>query len=264
MLSSQLRHNFPRQSQAYATKSALVALCALACLLALVGCGGSGSPATIIVPTPTSTPRSSVRFVALGASDAVGVGATDPATQGYVSDLIAKLPPGSHALNLGISGIDLHDALVQELPEAVIVQPTLVTVWLAANDFKGCAPLNSYSADLNTMLGQLQTRTHAQVFVANLPDLTQLPAFQDRSALGRCLQNLSTNQIKALIAQWNGVIAQAASAHNAVLVDLSQFNLGADPSYVSDDGFHPSTAGYTALADIFWQSIAAHHAAANS
>lgn len=229
-------------------------------LLAVVGCGGADSPSTVIVPTPTMTPKSSVRYVALGASDAVGVGATDPATQGYVADLIAKLPPGSHALNLGVSGIDLPDALTQELPEAVIVQPTLVTVWLAANDFKDCVPLDTYTKDLDTLLGQLQTKTQAQIFVANLPDMSQLPAIQDKSALGPCLQNLSADQIKARVRQWNANIAQEASAHHAMLVDLSPFNLAANPNYISADGFHPSSAGYAALADIFWQTITAHHA----
>lgn len=238
----------------------LVPLAAL--LLLFAGCGGTAASHSVVVPTPTATPRSSVRYVALGASDAVGVGAT-PATS-YVADLIAKLPKGSYALNLGISGEDLRDALIQEVPQALSAHPTVVTIWLSANDFKDCVPLDQYSTDLNSLLGQLQSKTQAQVFIANLPNLTQLPAVQDKTALGPCLQDATSDQIKTQVAQWNATIAQAASAHNAVLVDLSTGDLAANPSYISDDGFHPSAAGYAALASIFWQAITAHHAVPNS
>src|ERR1700694_1123121 len=70
----------------------------------------------------------SITYVALGASDAVGVGSNQPGSQGYVPLVATHLPKGSHLLNLGISGIHLHDALAQELPIALSTSPELVTV----------------------------------------------------------------------------------------------------------------------------------------
>src|SRR5437868_13268445 len=76
-----------------------------------------------------------ITYVAMGASDAVGVGSNQPGAQGYVPLLAERLPKGSHLVNLGISGIHLHQALEQELPIALTTSPNLVTIWLVANDF---------------------------------------------------------------------------------------------------------------------------------
>jgi lysophospholipase L1-like esterase len=234
-------------------------------LLLLAACGGATPTAPGAVSrgtahvTPTATPVPPVIYVALGASDAVGVGADNPNTQGYVPLLIARLPAGSQALNLGISGNVLHGALTNELPEAIAAHPTLVTVWLVGNDFKNCAPLKQYGTDLDALLSQLQTQTHAHVFVANLPDMSLLPFFQNGAVqAGPCLQGASGSQIRAAVEQWNTVIDAAIARHGAVLVDLFHSDLASHPDFVFRDGFHPSTAGYAELAGLFWTQIQAH------
>ena len=73
-------------------------------------------------------------YVAIGASDTFGFGASDPYNQNWATDLAAKLGPSYHLINLGIPAIDVHDALTNELPVALDVHPTLVTIWLAVND----------------------------------------------------------------------------------------------------------------------------------
>lgn len=240
-------------------QAALPAL-ALVLILLLAACSSSGADA-IHHPTPTATVHPPAVYVALGASDAVGVGATNPNTKGYVPLLIAHLPPHSQALNLGISGILLHDTLVQELPQAVAAQPTVMTVWLVGNDFKGCTPLAQYGADLDTLLGTLQSRTHAAVFVANTPDMSQLPYFQEGAPGGTaCVAGKSPAQIRAMALAWNAVIDPIVARHGDVLVNLFVSDLAAHPDYVSQDGFHPSDAGYARLAAIFWAAIAADHA----
>src|SRR4249920_656036 len=65
--------------------------------------------------TPVFMPGGPVTYVALGASDAVGIGSNEPGSQGYVPLVAAHLPKGSHLINLGISGIQLHEALSEEL-----------------------------------------------------------------------------------------------------------------------------------------------------
>src|SRR6185312_10124429 len=193
-------------------------------------------------PTKSTTLQRPVTYVALGASDAVGVGSNQPGSQGYVSLVAAHLPKGSRSINLGMSGIHLHEALKEELPLALSTSPNLVTIWLVANDFVAGISYSAYIQDLNTLLQQLHTRTHARVVMANLPDLTRLPAFADQTAVQK------TRMLQA-IQRWNAGIAQAATHYGVILVDLfSQGSkLTAHPEYISADGFHPSARGYVQL-----------------
>ncbi|HEV2238040.1 MAG TPA: GDSL-type esterase/lipase family protein [Ktedonobacterales bacterium] len=234
-------------------------LATLAVALVLAGCGGSATGATAPRATRTPTPLPTVRYVALGASDAVGYGADHPNTEGYVPLLIARLPHGASALNLGILGNTVHPALKNELPYALAAKPTLVTIWLVGNDFRNCVALADYQADLTTLLTTLHAQTSAHVFIANLPDLTALPVFQNGAAqAGACWQGMSASQLRAAVIQWNAAIAAIAASQGAVLVDLYHSDLAAHPEYIFRDGFHPSTAGYADLANIFWEQIQAH------
>ena len=193
-------------------------------------------------------PSGPITYVALGASDAVGVGSNQPATQGYVPLLFKQLPAGSHLVNLGISGIHLHEALTQELPIALSTSPQLVTIWLVANDFVDGVTYNSYISDLNTLLEQLHTQTHAAIVMANLPDLSKVPFFANSTAAQK-------TQMRATIEHWNAGIATLAARYGVQLVDLfgQQSQLTAHPEYISGDGFHPSALGYAELAKLFWQ-----------
>lgn len=205
-------------------------------------------------PARTSAESQSgpLRYVALGASDAVGVGARDPERDGWVTRFHERLPAGSSLVNLGVSGSRLSQALEQQLPVAVGSEPDIVTVWLAVNDLNDQVLLDRYAADLETLLAALE-QTGATVLVGNVPDLTLLPAYRDVD--GRFL----APRIEA----WNAAIAAVVHRHSAILVDL--FALWreqlAHPEYVSADGFHPSSEGYVALADVFWSALAANGSA---
>src|SRR3989442_8356359 len=99
---------------------------------------------TVQSPIKVHLPSGPIVYVALGASDAVGIGSNQPGSQGYVPLIAAHLPKGSHMINLGISGERLHNALTEELPIALSTSPELVTVWLVANDFVGGVPYDAY------------------------------------------------------------------------------------------------------------------------
>ena len=153
-------------------------------------------------------------------------------------------------INLGISGERLHNALSEELPIALSTSPELVTVWLVANDFVGGVPYDAYIHDLNILLGDLHANTHASLVMANLPDLTQLPAFANLAPAQKA-------QMLAQMKRWNAGIAITAAHYGVKLVDLFSHGsqLTAHPEYISGDGFHPSPAGYVQLANIFWLAI---------
>ncbi len=149
-----------------------------------------------------------------------------------------------------ISGIQLHEALSQELPLALTTSPNLITIWLVANDFIGGVTYDNYLHDLNSLLQRLHVSTRARIIMANLPDMTRLPAFANETPSQK-------SQMIVAIQRWNKGIAQLAKKYGVALVDL--FSQGsqitAHPEYISGDGFHPSPSGYVQLANYFWQVI---------
>ncbi len=197
---------------------------------------------------PSAPSNKPLVYVALGASDAVGVGAGGPA-ESWVADLAHKLPAGSRLVNLGISGEKLQGTLVDELPVAVDAKPDLVTIWLAVNDINAHVAPQRYEQDLDTMLTTLQQQTHARIAVGNVPDLSLLPAYG----------GIDRATVKLEVDRWNAVIARQAAQHGATLIDLhaSWKDLAAHPEYVGIDGFHPSADGYQRLADIFYSGMRA-------
>ena len=224
-------------------------------MLASVACTQVSTDTTGQSGTTISHQQSTklITYVAIGASDTFGVGTDDPYEENWATDLANLLGPSHiHLINLGIPGITAHDALRLELPIALDAHPDLITIWLGVNDIVANVPVNSYAADLNTLLARLRTSTpHARIAIANIPDLTLLPFFatDDLAAL--------TQQIQA----YNTAIASAAQHYGANLVDLTQqkYNLRAHPEYISSfDGLHPTDIGYQQLAKVFYAALQHH------
>jgi lysophospholipase L1-like esterase len=199
--------------------------------------GSAPGPATL-APGPT------MRYVAIGASDTVGVGASDPVRGSWPARIAARLPAGSAYLNLGVSGSLAIQAQREQLPGGLAQRPTLVTIWLAVNDLNaGIAPA-SYRESLAAIVDPLVARTEATIFVGNVPDLRPVPAYAGVDKL----------MLAAQIAAYNEVIAAVAAKdpRRVVVVDL---NTGSaelvSNATVARDGFHPSDAGYQLIADRF-------------
>src|SRR6266545_1206838 len=116
-----------------------------------VSCGSSGnatptralatvtrttaSPTRVAAASPSpSAAAASLRYVAIGASDTVGVGSADPRTGAWPARVAARLPAGTDYVNLGVSGSLAAQAAREQVPAAVRLRPQLVTIWLAVND----------------------------------------------------------------------------------------------------------------------------------
>ena len=201
-------------------------------LLLAVGCSAG----------PPSAASKHMTYVALGASDAVGVGASHPETEGWVPRFGASLGPNARVVNLGVSGSTLAQALQEQLPPALDAHPDVVTIWLAVNDLNARTPLERYAADLDTLLGQLEA-LQARVLVGNIPDLAGVAAYR----------GVNPEPLQAEVDRWNAVIGEAVQRHGARLVDLHATwqEVNQHPEYLASDGFHPSTEGYARLAELF-------------
>jgi acyl-CoA thioesterase I len=198
--------------------------------------------------TPLGRP---IVYSAIGASDTVGVGATNPATEAWPAVLAARLPPGTRFNRYARGGILLSDALNVEVGQAIASKPNLVTVWLAANDFTHRVPLTSYQEQLATLLTRLTSQTDARIVLLNLPDLSLV--IPPGSAPG------GADEIRRQTQSWNVTIgATAAPFGNRVLVvDLFPRSAAVliDSSVLSGDNWHPSTRGYQVIADFVYSQI---------
>jgi len=193
-------------------------------------------------PVVAATP---LTYVAIGASDAVGVGAASPESEGWVPRLGALLGPDVRVVNLGVSGSTLAQALKEQVGPAVDAHPDLVTIWLAVNDLNGRVPLPRYEAELDRLLADVSQDGRC-VLVGNVPDLTRAPAYAQ----------VDPQVLRATIQEWNAVIGAVVGRHGAKLVDLDARwkELTERPELISADGFHPSSAGYELLATVFMEA----------
>jgi lysophospholipase L1-like esterase len=200
--------------------------------------------AILAFATCTAPSAKPLRYVAIGASDSVGVGASDANARSWPALLAARLPSGTVYTNLGVSGSTVSEAMAQQLPKAKAADPDVVTVWLAFNDLAHAIPPASYRADLGRLLDAL-LQTRARIFVANLPDLSGVPA----------TANFDRSLLLAAVNAYNAQIAGAASerAPRVVLVDLftGSADVIAHELVVSSDGLHPNDLGYQRIADRF-------------
>jgi len=211
--------------------------------LFLTACGLGGANTASIDP-----------YVALGASDAVGIGATRPAQDAWVPLLAAALPGGTPVVNLGVSGATLADVIAGQLPIAADAAPRWLTLWSGPNDLHGGVALDTFTVQLDRILAALRppAGTTRTMLILDLPDLRALPAFA----------GVDPGQLDRQVRAWNAAIAATVAryADYAILVDLYDGwgELAANPQYISADGFHPSNAGYRRIADIALATLRAH------
>lgn len=229
-------------------------------LFAVLGAACSATPSASVqsAPAPPAPPSAApVVYAAIGASETAGVGADDPRTQAWPTVFFQRyLPTTATYYNFGIGGEKIAGALNDELPQALAVHPNIVTVWLNVNDIIAGVSPDQYSAMLTEMIQPLRAGG-AHVLVANTPYLDQLPAYlscrkQKTSPCGN-VGDLSPAQLDELTDAYNAAVAQVAQAEGATLVDLHSIGEMPllHPTWISSDGFHPSTEGYTQIATRF-------------
>lgn len=209
-------------------------------------------------------------YVAVGASETVGFGADRPETQAWPALLREEALSKARFVNLGIPGATVATALEKELPKAVELSPTIVTVWLNVNDLIARVPLATYESQLTQLLRGLRRGGATRVLVANTPPLDRLPAYL------ACLPNPQTGPeakcplppgmvpspelVRLGVSAYNKVITKVAAAEGAEVVDLHSAGLAArskdrEAALFGTDGFHPSTAGHKAVAEAFAEAI---------
>jgi acyl-CoA thioesterase I len=213
-------------------------------VLAMLGAGlGACGGGATVMETPDR-----IVYLAIGASDAAGVGA-EPLTRGYVfriADALDERVDQVFLAPLAIPGATAQqlDAALELFLESEI-EPNLVTVWTGPNDVIRGEDAGDFEDELTELFERLRDRTDGLVVAGNIPDLTQLPRFR---------RSPDDDVTRERISAFNEVIAEQADEHDVLLVDL--YGEPVEDDLVSDaDGFHPNNEGHRRIAEEFLEVI---------
>lgn len=161
----------------------LAGLVALVFALSGVGCSAGSDAAG---PATTSADSGDpITFVTLGSSETSGERLPDPLRSSW-SQLLYRsaFPRRAVYVNLASSRSSVADGLAQQLPAAVALRPTVATIWFGVSDAFAATPVDSFGADLTTMIEGLETAGTRVIVVLGpgLPDGDVDPtAYTDRA-----------------------------------------------------------------------------------
>lgn len=234
----------------------LLAVVIVSC--AAVSCTASKSTTA---GAPPVNPTATRLYVAIGGSDARGVGTDDPLRESWPQDVFRSLPANYRLVNLGIPDATAATAVTESLPTATSLHPAVVTVWLGLNDILTQVPVTTYQSALTTLVHALRAGG-ATVLVGTVPPVDQLPAYLDCLGGGGACSGLvqpvpSRTQVVAAVAAYNAAVTAVTAREGAVLVDLHAAALAAPApsSLISADGINPSVTGAQMIASRFTAAI---------
>ena len=210
------------------------------------GCGGEkAAPITFDKPMTTGP----IVYVALGDSTGAGVGAREG---GYVVRLFKRIEerrPDSKLINVCVSGATTEDVLRGQLAQGVAADPDLVTLGIGINDIGHRLSLDQFSKNYEEILSTLKEKTRARIVVTNIPDISTAPV----------IPGWSRNAYQKQIIQFSRRLEEIAARHGVTVFDIytiTSQELPSRPEYFSNDGFHPSDAGYELWAQTMWPTVA--------
>lgn len=221
-------------------------------MLVLIACGQRDFSRTGDGNTTMTNDKkdAAIVYVAVGDSTGVGVGAREG---GYPARLLKRIKQ-EHAqaqlLNLCVSGATTEDLLREQLKSAIKARQTLITIGIGINDIGHSVSIEKFARNFEEIVRRLKTETSARLVVSNLPDISYAPVVPE-SLRG---------QTRAQINRFNERIGEIVKRYDLSLVDAyteTHAVMPTHPEFFSDDGFHPSDAGYEYWAKTMWPAVKA-------
>jgi len=179
------------------------------------------------------------RYVAIGDSQTEGLwdGDDDTGLAGFADRLavmLDSLHPGLLYANLAVRGRQVIDVLNDQLPQALAMQPDLITVCIGMNDVT--LPGGDFETALNNLdeIYRRLSESGATVLTTTFPDVVRL---------------LPTGRfIAARVERINELISAAARRYGFALVDLFSAPSMIDAQTWSIDKIHASSRGHALFA----------------
>jgi lysophospholipase L1-like esterase len=232
-------------------------------LLTLLLAACSDRPHTL-PRTPAGPP---LTYVALGGGEVLGDGTGDPLREAWPQVLFrTKLPRSATFVNLASTGATVQDVLDRQVPLAVAIRPTLVTISVSDDLFRD-TPVATFEATLHEVLQQLRGAGAPRVLLANVGLYERRPGYRAcltiASIIGTdCTLSPPVPQPDALGARTdalNASIARVAGSESVAVVDLHTAAL-ADRAAGREAGHYttaitPNAAGQLAIAGVFAHAL---------
>ena len=222
--------------------------------------------------SPPSVRHASVgapyRYVAVGGTDASGGGTDDPFLDAWPQQLFrTSMPVSAVLVNASVPNETVAQARIVQVPTALALSPTVVTVWLLSGDLLAGTPPATFRSELLQLLMALRDRGRTTVLVGTAPPLDQVPGYPAcRDGTGsrrlQCPVPLPDRAtLEAQLAAYNASITADAAASGAVLVDLQatvarSVAAGTAP-FLDATGADLSTAGSRVVAGAFGLALRA-------
>ncbi len=230
-------------------------------------------PTATPTPTPTSHPTTTtttsstisagaINIYALG--DSLTAGDRDETDQqGYTSRLLTRintLRPGSQMHDIGVSGVDISTLASNQLPQALAARPQVVTLLIGSNDMwqdgwndtdTSAGTIQNYRENMDSILSQLHS-AGIKVYVGLVDDQSQRPVAQG-SGMG--LNDTQRSRMSRIATAFNQIIQEKAAQYGATPVDFYHTTIFTSSTTLSDDGNHPSAAGYDAMANVWFSAM---------
>jgi lysophospholipase L1-like esterase len=191
----------------------------------------------------------SLRLAVLGDSLAAGLGADYPyQTLGAIlADNLSRQAKRPVVLSTIAAVGSRSDHLAAQVERALIVRPHIAVIIIGANDVTHFRPLRRQTKLLRQAIVQLR-EAGAQVVLGTCPDLSASSLFRPpaRTVAHRQSRRLAGLQTKA---------ALQAGAVTVSLADLLAPEFSMRPELFAADHFHPSPAGYEALAEVMTPAV---------
>ncbi len=191
--------------------------------------------------------RKEVTYVAMGASVTVGASADPREVNGYaylVRNALKRVRKVKFN-NMAIGGTKIEFFLNNEFPEALKLNPDVVTVLVGGNDIITGTSINDFADDLDMLLKRLKENS-IKVAVINSPNIANYPKFIDGSNEFVTIEKIN---------EFNHISKEKADKYGFVYVDIFNSKLSTDMSLISDDGIHPNKEGHKFLAGIVIRKI---------
>jgi lysophospholipase L1-like esterase len=248
-----------------------------------IACGGKNDPTG---PSPIPTPSSTVNYTAIGASDALGIGASVPCVpyddcpsgRGYVHTTVRDLRARGFTVrlnnlgwptstisrrlqNLGLQyGREIFGNFMEQEVPFVLPDTTLFTIFTGANDVNVITSALGGGAGGTDRTGYINSQITA--FAQDFSTLLQ--AVRERASSARIivlnLPNMGAMPFLAQAPRDHRLAAQALSvgmtrtvfnpltSSGVLVIDLMCDARAYQASTYSSDGFHPSDQGYAWIA----------------